>query len=250
MKPGAVTPTAAQWSIWAITGRSNIATRSSPTTSTVAQINNDLLKRAGSGYKASHGKDLLRSQDSWFMGVTLKYGPDGGVFVIDWSDTGECHSVGPNAQHETGRIFCKITFGDLRSAPIDFAKLTTEELVAKQLHRNDWHVRQARRLLQRYNGADMAAASAELRKQFDSQEEIPRKLRALWALYTMALPTNRFWPLDCGIPANISAPGRCGCCAKAASSHQPFTTNFWSGRRKILRRSFACTSPVACNDFH
>jgi putative membrane-bound dehydrogenase-like protein len=156
------------------------------------RINNDLLQRAGSGYKASHGKDLLRSQDSWFMGVTLKYGPDGGVYVIDWSDTGECHSV-RNTQRETGRIY-KITFGDLRFAPIDFAKLTTEELVAKQLHRNDWHVRQARRLLQERSaaGADMAAASAELRKQFDSQEEIPCKLRALWALYTIGAADESF----------------------------------------------------------
>lgn len=156
------------------------------------RINNDLLQRSGSGYKASHGKDLLRSQDSWFMGVTLQYGPDGGVFVIDWSDTGECHSV-RNTRRETGRIY-KITYGDLQAAPIDFAKLTTEELVAKQLHRNDWHVRHARRLLQERSaaGADLTAPIAELRKQFASQEEIPRKLRALWALYTLGAAEEAF----------------------------------------------------------
>ena len=57
------------------------------------RINNDMLRREGSGYTASHGRDLMRSQDPWYMGVTLPYGPDGAVFASDWSDTGECHSV-------------------------------------------------------------------------------------------------------------------------------------------------------------
>src|SRR5204862_6443486 len=52
------------------------------------RINCDLLQRKGSGNTASHGKDLMRNRDSWFMGVTLAYGPDGGVYVSDWSDTG------------------------------------------------------------------------------------------------------------------------------------------------------------------
>ena len=52
------------------------------------RVNQDLLRRKGSGYTASHGEDLMLSKDPWFMGVTLRYGPDGGVFVSDWSDTG------------------------------------------------------------------------------------------------------------------------------------------------------------------
>jgi putative membrane-bound dehydrogenase-like protein len=43
------------------------------------RINNDLLRRTDSGYTASHGPDLLRSKDSWFMGVSLAYGPAGEV---------------------------------------------------------------------------------------------------------------------------------------------------------------------------
>ena len=35
------------------------------------------------------------SADPWFMGVTLRTGPDGSVFVSDWSDTGECHTYKP-----------------------------------------------------------------------------------------------------------------------------------------------------------
>ena len=52
------------------------------------------------------------------------------------------------ATRETGRIY-KISYGEPRQAqPVDLAKLTDDELVKLQLHRNDWYVRHARRLLQ------------------------------------------------------------------------------------------------------
>ena len=38
------------------------------------RINNDILKRRGSGYIATHGSDVMRSKDPWYMGVTLCYG--------------------------------------------------------------------------------------------------------------------------------------------------------------------------------
>ncbi len=72
------------------------------------RINNDLLRRKGSGYTASHGKDFMIAGDPWFMGVTLRTGPDGSVYVSDWSDTGECHTYKPD--RDTGRIY-KISYG-------------------------------------------------------------------------------------------------------------------------------------------
>jgi putative membrane-bound dehydrogenase-like protein len=148
------------------------------------RINNDLLARHGSGYVASHGRDLMRSRDPWFMGVTLLYGPDGSVFVSDWSDTGECHSV-RNTRRETGRIY-KISYGQPEHRPVDLAKLSNEELVSLQSHRNDWFVRHARRLLQERSATeDMTAVAASLRTMFANETDIPRKLRALWALYVI-----------------------------------------------------------------
>src|SRR5271165_2746295 len=67
------------------------------------RINNDILRRKGSGYTASHGKDFMLAGDPWFMGVTLRTGPDGSVFVSDWSDTGECHTYRPHV--DSGRIY-------------------------------------------------------------------------------------------------------------------------------------------------
>ncbi len=149
------------------------------------RVNNDLLARSGSGYVASHGKDLLKSKDPWHMGVTIQYGPDGGVYVSDWSDTGECHSI-KNTQRETGRIF-KVTFGAPSYQPVDFASLTNDELVQKQLHKNDWHVRHARRVLQERaaRGDDMSDVRKSLLQLFDANQDTPRKLRAVWALYVI-----------------------------------------------------------------
>lgn len=150
------------------------------------RINNDILKRSGSGYIASHGKDLLRSKDPWYMGVTLRYGPDGSVFASDWSDTGECHSV-RNTRRETGRIY-KISYGKPTWAAVDVAKLSTEKLVELQLHRNDWYVQHARRVLQERAetvGFDRKAARVGLGRIFHEQKDVPRKLRALWALHVI-----------------------------------------------------------------
>ena len=54
-------------------------------------------------------KDFLFANDLWFRGMEMKYGPDGGVYMTDWSDIGECHENDADGAHrENGRIY-KIT---------------------------------------------------------------------------------------------------------------------------------------------
>jgi putative membrane-bound dehydrogenase-like protein len=159
------------------------------------RINNDILKRSGSGYVASHGPDLMLSRDPGYMGITLAYGPDGGVFVSDWSDTGQCHTR-RNTQRHNGRIFKVVYVGEgdreqggrgdgatggrgesskrtglddfnthpstLNAQPFDVSQFSDEELVQLQLHPNDWWVRHARRVLQeRYGRASSDEADLE-----------------------------------------------------------------------------------------
>ena len=146
------------------------------------RINNDLLERKGSGYTASHWPNFMISQDSWYMGVNLRTGPDGSVFATDWSDTGECHSV-KNTQKETGRIY-KISYGKRRPPSPDLSSLSNSELLGYQSHKNDWYVRHARRLLhERFAaGDDMSDVHVELMSLYQENPDIARKLRALWAL--------------------------------------------------------------------
>jgi putative membrane-bound dehydrogenase-like protein len=147
------------------------------------RLNNDFIERRGSGHVARHGKDFLFAGDPWFRGLEVKYGPDGGVFLSDWSDTGECHDY-DHADRAHGRIY-KITHPPLERVLPDLGRLSDLELVELQLHRNDWHARQARRLLQERaaRGRDLGAAHRELRRLLEAERRAPRRLRALWALH-------------------------------------------------------------------
>jgi putative membrane-bound dehydrogenase-like protein len=148
-----------------------------------SRVNHDLLERQGSGYVAHHGKDFLLANDPWFRGLGVQYGPDGGVFVSDWCDTGECHNY-VEVDRTNGRIY-KVTYGKTTPFKGDLAKLSDAELVKLQLHKNDWFVRQARRILQERAAAGKLAAEthAGLGKILDEHADPSRRLRALWALY-------------------------------------------------------------------
>ena len=51
-----------------------------------ARLNRDTLKPQGSGFVGSHAPDFLFANDRWSQVVSLKYGPDGSMFMIDWYD--------------------------------------------------------------------------------------------------------------------------------------------------------------------
>jgi putative membrane-bound dehydrogenase-like protein len=147
------------------------------------RLNQDVLERRGSGYVAHHGKDLMQVDDTWFRGLVVTYGPDGGVYVSDWTDTGECHNY-KVADKTNGRIY-KLTSGDVHPWHDDLAKKSDRELVDLQLHKNDWLVRQARRLLQERHAAGKLEGTTreQLLKIITTNPDATRKLRALWALH-------------------------------------------------------------------
>ena len=55
------------------------------------RANVERLERHGSGYVGKHEPDVFLSDDPWFRGIEISTGPDGSGFILDWSDTGECH---------------------------------------------------------------------------------------------------------------------------------------------------------------
>lgn len=76
------------------------------------RINVDRIERKGSGFTAKHEPDFAFFDDPWFRGVELTYGPDGGMYVLDWSDQGECHE-NDGVHRLSGRIY-KITYGEVK----------------------------------------------------------------------------------------------------------------------------------------
>jgi putative membrane-bound dehydrogenase-like protein len=148
------------------------------------RANVDRLERKGSGYAATHGTDFLLAHDSWSQMLNFRYGPDGSVHVIDWYDKNQCHSTNPEVHDKTlGRIF-KISHQKDRWVQVNLQKLPSDELVDLQLHRNDWYVRHARRVLQE-RGPD-ANVHARLRRMLRENKDVTRQLRALWALHVTA----------------------------------------------------------------
>jgi hypothetical protein len=148
------------------------------------RVNMDRLERSGSGYVIKHCQDFLMANDSWFRGLTLKMAHDGGVYISDWHDTGECHNY--DKTHPSGRIY-KVDFGKPKAAKPDFEKMTDAELVKLQGHGNDWWVRNARRLLQErsVSGKLSEEVAPLLWKMVKSEKSQARQLRALWALYSV-----------------------------------------------------------------
>ncbi len=73
------------------------------------RANVERLERNGSGYVGRHESDVFLSDDPWFRGIEISTGPDGSGFILDWSDTGECHES-TGVHRTSGRIF-RISYG-------------------------------------------------------------------------------------------------------------------------------------------
>lgn len=173
------------------------------------RINMDVLNPKGSGFVASHGPDFLMTNDLWSQILYLRYGPDGNVYMIDWYDANACHH-GNEAGHDrsNGRIF-KIVYEGApnpyaeRVKGLDLKKLSDLELAKLVLEKNDWYVRQSRRILmERANGSRESNVDKEAYEFLDDvRENNPdpaRRIRALWALSAMQRHREEaiFWTSD------------------------------------------------------
>jgi len=150
-----------------------------------ARLNLDLLSPLGSGYIGDGAPDFCKTNDLWSQILYLRYGPDGQAYMIDWYDRNQCHHGQVDGHDRSnGRIF-KISYGKPQPVKVDLKKKSDHELVDLQLEKNDWYVRQARRILQ-----ERAAAKKLNRETRPALEKIAfrhadatRRLRGLWALH-------------------------------------------------------------------
>jgi putative membrane-bound dehydrogenase-like protein len=154
------------------------------------RVNNDRLQPHGSSYAGVHSDDFLFGNDPWFRGMSIKYGIDGGVYISDWHDYGECHDS--DGSHRTsGRIFKVVYKGSKTNRlkeskghrrEVNLSSLENVTLAELHTHSNEWHVRHARRILhERFVvGRNLSEAVDELRKLFKNEADERTKLRALW----------------------------------------------------------------------
>jgi putative heme-binding domain-containing protein len=125
----------------------------------------------------------MKTDDPWFRATEIQYGPDGGIYILDWCDIGECHEQ--DGVHRTsGRIY-KITYGDpVKPKETDLTQLGDEELVKLQWSDNEWLVRMARWELRERAWKHTLKASAvrDLSAMLTGSSQPARQLRALWAV--------------------------------------------------------------------
>lgn len=159
------------------------------------RLNHDTLGHRGASYVGKHAADILKSSDPWFRVVELISGSDGGVFLADWSDIGECHE-NDGVHRTSGRIYKVVHGQPARPSITDVAKLGDRELVRLQLSDNVWHAREARHVLHEraVAGLPMERTHEELRTLFEAQPLVVNKLRCLWSLYVTG-GTTESWLL-------------------------------------------------------
>ncbi len=146
-------------------------------------VENVVREAAGSGYVGRRMPDTGFAADPWFRGIDLLCGPDGGVFLTDWSDSGECHD-NDGVHRLSGRVY-KLTFGQpARPALAGDSKLSPGELPALLSHKNEFFSRRARRRLQEMaaEGTDLTSFQEVLLTRFTNETDVVQKLRSLWAL--------------------------------------------------------------------
>ncbi len=158
------------------------------------RLNQDVLRRDGSGFIASHGSDFLFANDPWFRGIAIKVGPDGAAYLIDWYDKNACHRNSPEIWDRTNGRMYRIRFGNLAPTAWNLDRLPAATLAALHTHENQWVVRMARRVLQERAAGlvakelapeDLNVVRAGLWQEILEQPTDPASLDALWMCHAI-----------------------------------------------------------------
>ena len=146
------------------------------------RMNQESLHRQGAGYVGKHAADFMSTSDKWFRGIELSYAPDGSVYVLDWSDIGECHD-NDGIHRTSGRIY-RISYGKTEAAKVDLTEWSNDDLAESVGSPNEWYSRQARQLIQQRAaaGQDLTKAALKLMNTYRLTSSIPTALRAMWTL--------------------------------------------------------------------
>jgi putative membrane-bound dehydrogenase-like protein len=143
------------------------------------RVNVERLEQQDYGYVAKHESDIIFSDDPWFRGIDLTTGPDGSVFILDRSDTGDFHEHS-GVHRESGRIY-KVSYGKPEKPELTLLDDLSPDGVGKIIrHPNAWY---HRRLNILFLGKPIPEdVATRLKEIADADESSPLRLRAYFLL--------------------------------------------------------------------
>ena len=190
-------------------------------------LNCDRLTPVGATYKGEKESKLLGpskgdhdvgagnfliSDDPWFRPVANHTGPDGAMWIADWSDKYPCYQNAladpEGVDREMGRIWRVVWVGDEKGKPVasrparemDLKKLNSSELLKLLEHPNSWQRRQTALQLSQRNLARIGPATgvkqiadegqkvkAALLVMLNANPASDVRLAVLWSLYSSGL---------------------------------------------------------------
>jgi len=149
-------------------------------------VNWHTIEPHGSTVKTAHAGELLVANDPWFAPTDVTMGPDGAVYVSDWHDQRTAHPD-PDADWDrsNGRIYRIAPKGTPRAKPIDFAKLSSNELSLLVSHQSQWMVRHARQEAARRIVGDELEVDSWKRALGESVRNVKKETGALECLWML-----------------------------------------------------------------
>ena len=145
----------------------------------------------GSTFQTKEMPDVLRSTNVTFRPIDLRFGPDGALYVADWSNPiiqhGEVDFRDPRRDKEHGRIWRVTAKSGALGKKQDLTKLDTIALLDRTLSKSGWEQEQSRVVL-RQRGAEKVLPMVKpwLAKQTDPRA----KLEAMWLHEAFEKPTD------------------------------------------------------------
>ena len=135
----------------------------------------------GAGYATKEMPDLLRTTNVTFRPIDVKLGPDGALYIADWSNPiiqhGEVDFRDSRRDHEHGRIWRVTAKGRPLNPRRDFTKLPNMELLDALLTPNNYDRQRARRVL---TERGISKVRSDLGAWTSSHTDEKASLEALW----------------------------------------------------------------------
>lgn len=117
---------------------------------------------SGAGFVTQEMPDLLRTTADSFRPIDLRVGPDGALYVADWSNPiiqhGEVDFRDPRRDKSNGRIWRIAPKGSKPLAKVDLGRLSVPELLDRLMSPSGYDQAQATRLLRSRNASEVLPA--------------------------------------------------------------------------------------------